>query len=192
VLTIHYPTMTRTFILLTALATAASAPLVSRANTLLVFTERSSTLLEATVGGVAFGSVTLNGEDDWFWHPSKDTQGFGMHDSLQWLEPDGTLFFNSLVNSFSSSGIQGVKIQSDRVGLPGGPGVLDFLDGVIVKNAIGVGYTDGTVEDFDVQFFDLSDGSTAQVPDKSATIKLLLLSAIVMLGGTKLQGQRHC
>jgi hypothetical protein len=168
---------TTTNLIVNVLTLALLSPMASRAqntNRVLVFTEESSTVLTATIGGVTFGSVTPLGTDVWIWSPDKSTIGATDHFSSfdGWLEPGNA----ALVNVLQLGG-PGLAIHSDQR-VSGGP-VL--ADGDIMRDNFTFSYSDGTSETFSVQFFDLGDENVGHVPDQSSTLVLLLLAGMAMV-----------
>ena len=160
------------------------APAESHAQTntvpspVLVFTEKSDTVLTATIGGVSFGSVTLISSDFWTWSlPSDRPTPIGSGDSLAkfgWAEPGNTELGNYVMVAVGSGG--NLDIHSDT----SFAGTSLFPDGQVLTDKFIFSYADGTSEKFSVQFNDLGDVASS-VPDAPSTAGMLLLSTGVLL-----------
>jgi hypothetical protein len=161
-----------------AFALMQTAGKAQSVNPLLVLTEKSDTLLTATVGGVAFGSVTLNGPDSWTWiFPAEITSITDNHALEYWLEPE-----SNRGNLVSASGIvingQGaltIVSDVDFTGFPSHP------NNSIVLDKFSVNLATGRFESFDVQFNDLGD-TASSVPDAHSTAGMLILSTGALFG----------
>jgi hypothetical protein len=153
-------------------------------NTLLVFTEESSTLLTATVGGNPFGTVTFTSLDQWTWsNPDRPSvEAIFMGGATFWLEP-GSLTLANVVNANIVGTVGVFTIASDfDSAIFGNPKVSDST---VVSNFATFDYLGGGSETFDVQFID--KGDVAAAPDTGSTLGLLSLSVVALLGATRLR-----
>jgi hypothetical protein len=139
-----------------------SARVAAQTVPVIVFTEESSTLLTATLGGNSFGTVTLNSPDHWTWLvPSDRPNGAGgsaLNPFEYWSEPGAPTSGNTLNSTFV--GLRaGISIISD----------LDFTgssnrarpDGYVSVDKFQFEYVGGSSEIFSVQFFDHGDTAIA-------------------------------
>jgi hypothetical protein len=152
------------------------------ANTLVVFTEESSSILNATVAGIAFGTVSLTSPDHWTWTLPADRPNIvsfivtGVASQF-WLEPGSAspTLVNQVAPGFAvgSNFTQGgARITSDFD--MGTLGFLTVADTTIVRDSVTFNYVGGSTETFDVQFID--KGDIATVPDTETTGCLFALS----------------
>jgi len=172
---------------------AVTSPRVHAASSVIVFTEQSSSVLTATVGGVAFGSVTQNGADDWTWLLPANrpvVSGIDVLNPLEyWLDPESTpntTLGNTLLSAFGLGGVGGIHISSD-LDLTGSTG-QQRANGYTSLDKFTFHYVTGANETFSVQFNDLGDG--AGVPDSSSTAGMLLLSLAVVFGAARMRTAR--
>jgi hypothetical protein len=152
-------------------------------NTLLVFTEESSTVLTATTtGGAAFGTVTLISPDFWNWVLPADRPDVGLATTANlsaWSEP-GNTGSPVLVNFVTWPPINithpnGLRVYSDLDST--GLGVPVVSNGTTVTGEIEFFYAGGGSETFDVQFIDNGDtAAVSGVADTGTTCCLLGLS----------------
>jgi hypothetical protein len=149
---------------------------VTPPNTLLVLTEESSTVLDATVGGNPFGTVTLLSPDSWAWSNTDRPVIIGAGrggGSPFWLEP-GSLTLANLVGVFENGTIEpvgGLLITSD---FDSTRFSAQVSDSTIQQNFFSFTYVGGSTETFDVQVID--KGDVATVPDTGTTFSLFGLS----------------
>jgi hypothetical protein len=154
------------------------------ANPVLVFTEKSDTILTATIGGADFGSVTLISPDNWTWSLPANRPPLSLLPTTSfefWIEPDSTatkrlgniVQFNSRDVALAiTSDLDFTNPFLDRFSIP---------NNGISLNKFSFHYTDGTVETFSVQFNDLGDVAS-NVPDNASTLGMMGLSAAAMFG----------
>jgi hypothetical protein len=183
--------VTAMFTLATKAIQAGLAP-----NPVIVFTEESSTVLTATLGGADFGSVTLDSANRWTWllPPDRPPLGHATEENNPfefWLDPEskGAKILGNQVSpafAFTANGavIGGIFIVSD---FDFSTGNIPIPNGTTSLDKITFSYEDGTSETFGVQFNDLGDSS---VPEASSTFRMLFLSGAVMFGATKIRRVR--
>ena len=157
-------------------AALVTQPVRATAIQTLVITEFSSTSLTATLNGTTSLPVTFNGADFWSIALVGVSGLPGVSSSTgDWLEPDAAGFLNTVLVDPTVFPNQ-LLVESDR-----GPGFTN-------------GLADGTPDTTDfflngsqlsVTFFDKGDVATA--PDTGSTLGLLSLSAVALLGATRLR-----
>jgi hypothetical protein len=153
---------------------------ISPPNTLLVFTEDSSTVLTATTtGGAAFGTVSLISPDFWQWLLPANRPDVAVANTPNlsaWSEPEntGTPVLVNFVNwpPIDTAHPNGLLVHSDLDST--GFGVPIVPNGTTVSGEIEFFYVGGGTETFDVQFIDNGDiAAVPGVPDTGTTCFLL-------------------
>ena len=152
----------------------------------LVITENSSTSLTVLFDGGSVTPTLVGAGDDWtFTLPfpmilngeSASPPAFG---EASWIEPDSATYNDLVLETGSSVSPAKLEVFSDAK--PGGT-ETPVKDGQTVP---GGDIADATV--IDVTFFDNGDESDHRVPDGNPTALLLLVSAAVLLGASKIRG----
>jgi hypothetical protein len=152
----------------------------------LVFTEYSSALLTATVGGVSYGTVTLGPANHWIWTPPDGVQVVYPANPNHWIEPEDPSLVNDLRSIYTipqPERIIAMDILSDVNEVTGNQET--FVNGqtdplfTISGGTPVVGLT----------FIDLGDAS---VPDQSSSLVLLFIAGFALFGSVRLGMLQRC